>query len=403
MGIIFLTIFLDAVGIGLIFPILSPLLLDNHLLLSPSTTATIRTCLVGVIVSFFTLAQFFSAPLLGALSDAYGRKKIILTTLLLTLFSYLLGGISIKLESLSLLILSRILTGTAAGNAAVAEASMADITQPNNKAKYFGYIGMSFGLGFIIGPWLGGKLSNIAASPWLSYASPFWGASVFTLINFLLALFFFKETRKAKSPKKFRLFQGIDHLRKAMASPHLKKILWVVFIFYFGWQIFCVFIPIFLINHLHFLTKDIGNFYAYLGFFFALGSGVFMRLFSKVPLRALLMGTLPLLTLYMMGMLWMDSKKALLFYLPFLASLAGIVFATTLALVSNLSDKKNQGETFGIYQSVQSAALAIPPFIFGPFVAKNPYFAILGTAFFFFIASGMLWLTSSPKLEKQKG
>ncbi|EHU1440122.1 tetracycline resistance MFS efflux pump [Acinetobacter baumannii] len=202
--IIFATIALDAIGIGLIFPIL-PLLLQDM------THSTHISIYMGILASLYAAMQFIFSPLLGALSDRWGRRPVLLISLAGSAINYLFLTFS---HSLILLLVGRIIAGITSANMTVASAYIVDVSHENNRAKYFGLINAMFGAGFIIGPVLGGFLSEYGLR------LPFFAAAILTGLNLLFAYFVLPESRKVTLENKqlstlnpFKIFAGISSIR----------------------------------------------------------------------------------------------------------------------------------------------------------------------------------------------
>ncbi|MDV7520587.1 TCR/Tet family MFS transporter [Acinetobacter baumannii] len=202
--IIFATIALDAIGIGLIFPIL-PLLLQDM------THSTHIAIYMGILASLYAAMQFIFSPLLGALSDRWGRRPVLLISLAGSAVNYLFLTFS---HSLILLLVGRIIAGITSANMAVASAYIVDVSHENNRAKYFGLINAMFGAGFIIGPVLGGFLSEYGLR------LPFFAAAILTGLNLLFTYFVLPEFRKETLENKqlstlnpFKIFAGISSIR----------------------------------------------------------------------------------------------------------------------------------------------------------------------------------------------
>ncbi len=174
-----LTIFIDIAGFGLILPLLP--FWAEHLGANPTE--------VGLILTIYALAQFIFTPILGSLSDRFGRKPIIIASLLIEAFSLALTGFA---GSLVVLLIARFIGGIGASNIGSAQAVVADVTPPEGRARGMGMIGAAIGLGFVIGPAIGGILSPIGP------AVPFIVAMVVAIINALLVLLFLPETHKVR-------------------------------------------------------------------------------------------------------------------------------------------------------------------------------------------------------------
>lgn len=375
---ILFTIFLDYMGFGLVFPIFSPLLLDPaEGILPADTSLAMRGLLVGLLISSYFLAQFFSSPILGGLSDRKGRKKILLYTLFIAFIGFLIGGAGIIYESITLLFLSRLLAGFAAGNYAVAQSVITDVCDEKEKSSSFGLINMAYGFGFIIGPFVGGKLSDPLLSSWFNFATPFWFAALLCLLNLLWLMFWFKETLLVTQKSSINFFKGIQNLQKAFRIQSLRTIFLMMFFFSFGWGFFCEFAALFLIQRYQFGAAEIGNFYAFMGGLIALHQGLLIRPFVKrFPPAKLLQWGLLLMAISLPVILLIEEVSYLFWVMPVILFFEALIYPNASAIVSNLSSKENQGERLGIHQSVQSAAIALSPLFSGSLVALYPHLPI---------------------------
>src|SRR3990167_1878152 len=157
---LFLVLFIDGMGLSLIFPILNSIIVDpQSAFLSVSTSVGTRDFLYGLIVGIFMLCWFFGAAILGDLSDLIGRKKSLLICLIGAFLGYLLSAGAIVVKSIWLLILGRIVAGFTAGSQPIAQAAVVDVSTPEHKTRNIGFIILSPSLGFVLGPIIGGVLS----------------------------------------------------------------------------------------------------------------------------------------------------------------------------------------------------------------------------------------------------
>lgn len=180
IGFIFVTLFLDILGIGLIIPIL-PRLIES--LQGGNVSAASHT--VGLLASLYSLMQFLCAPVLGSLSDRFGRRPVILSSLFGSGLDYLLLAFA---PTLGWFYLGRLVAGVTGANITAASAYIADVSPPEKRAANFGIIGAAFGLGFIAGPALGGLLGNVGLRV------PFFFAAAITLLNWLYGLLVLPES-----------------------------------------------------------------------------------------------------------------------------------------------------------------------------------------------------------------
>src|SRR5258708_11680709 len=173
--IIFLTIFVNLVGFGIIIPLL------------PFYAETLGASPVvsGLLLAVFSLCQLFAAPALGDLSDRYGRRPILVFSLAGTVVSLVMLAVA---HSITMLFLARIVDGLSGGNISTARAYVADITEPKDRARAYGLIGAAVGLGLLMGPALSGMLAKV------SYTAPIWAAAALTLVATAMALLWLPET-----------------------------------------------------------------------------------------------------------------------------------------------------------------------------------------------------------------
>ena len=173
--VIFLTIFVNLVGFGIIIPLLP----------FYAQTFGASPFAVGLLFASFSLSQLVASPLLGDLSDRWGRRPVLILSLLGTVVSFVMLAVA---NNLATLFAARIVDGLSGGNISTARAYIADVTTEDNRAKAFGMLGAAFGLGFIVGPALGAAFSHI------SYTAPIWAAAAITVVAIAMAWFWLPET-----------------------------------------------------------------------------------------------------------------------------------------------------------------------------------------------------------------
>ena len=173
--VIFLTIFVNLVGFGIIIPLLP----------FYASTFGASPFVVGLLFASFSLAQLIASPLLGELSDRWGRRPVLILSLIGTAVSFAMLAVA---QSLAMLFAARIVDGLSGGNITTARAYIADITEEENRAKAYGVLGAAFGLGFIVGPALGAAFSHI------SYTAPIWAAAAITVAATVMAWVWLPET-----------------------------------------------------------------------------------------------------------------------------------------------------------------------------------------------------------------
>jgi DHA1 family tetracycline resistance protein-like MFS transporter len=216
LSIIFLTIFVNLVGFGIIIPLLP----------FYAQTFGASPLAIGLLFASFSLSQLVASPILGDLSDRWGRRPVLILSLLGTVVSFVMLALA---TSLSLLFAARIVDGLSGGNITTARAYIADITTEENRAKAYGLLGAAFGLGFIVGPGLGAALSHI------SYTAPIWAAAAITVVATAVAFFWLPETVH-------RAHAGGRSPRRALAEVWQRAHLRVLFSIDFAyWTAFAVY------------------------------------------------------------------------------------------------------------------------------------------------------------------
>ena len=373
LGLIFLTTLLDLLGLTLIIPILAPLLVESDVVLAAGVDKETRNLLFGLMVATFPAFQFIGAPLLGAFSDRVGRKRVLYLTISGSLLSYLITAFGITQGDIVLIFLGRAVQGFSAGNLSVIYSAIADISSPNEKARNFGLVGAAFGIGFVIGPLVGGILSDPSYVSWFGFATPFWVSAGLVGINLLLVWAIFPETlREPNYDTRITPWRGFENLAKAATNPHLRSIFGVVFLFTFGFTFFTQMIQLFLIERFSFNQSDIGELFGYVGVLLALTQGLIVRYLSKkISPAPVLRITILTLSASFLLLLIPDQTLGIYLMMPFIVVSNGIANPNLASTVSNLAPPHLQGETLGMQQSVQSLAQVVPPIAGGVIVSYS--------------------------------
>ncbi|MBL7778186.1 MAG: MFS transporter [Chitinophagales bacterium] len=386
---VFITVFIDMLGVSIIIPVFAPLIVQNtHGMLPAEMSEATRNLIYGLLTATFPFFQFFGAPILGTLADKHGRKKILQISIIGTFVGYVLFALSINSHALWLLFLARAIPGFMGGNISIVMAALADISKPEERAKNFGMIGMAFGLGFILGPAIGGVLASSDVVSFFDYSTPLWFTALLTLINFYYVQKQFPETYKPNgNASKISLLAGVNNIRKALRMVNMRVILITVFFQSFGFSFFMQFNQVYLIKKFAFNEKQIGLLFAYIGLWIAFTQGVIVRNVTKkfIPpqiLRISLLGlAVTIFVILLPQQAWM-----LLLVNPFVAIFQGLTQPNQTSIVSNMTPRDMQGEMLGIQQSVASLAFTIPPLIAGVIVTFDYRLPIIVSAVMILLA-----------------
>ena len=388
---LFFTIFLDMLGIGILIPVVPQLLGEPNspaYLLSASQ-GDLGFFLLGLLMTTYPLALFFASPVLGALSDKYGRKPVLVASIFGTAISYLVFAYAIFTRNIPLLFISRIVDGATGGNMSVAQAAVADLTSHEDRTKTFGMMGAVFGLGFILGPFLGGVLSSPSVLPFFNASTPFIFSGFLSLLNTIFIASFFKESIKEKvHDKKIHLLSSLENIAKAKKFYEVRFLFLVSFFFTVGFSFYTSFFNVYLNNKFDFSPVDIGNFFAYIGLWVIITQLVIVRNIPKRFTEVKLLGPAYIMSSIAMLLYMVPDKSWVLFCIVPLASIPhGIQHANFISLLTKRTDEKVRGEVLGVNASVNSLGQALPPiFAGGLAVAFSAHTPLLMSSIFIMLA-----------------
>jgi len=338
--IIFLTIFVNLVGFGIIIPLL-PFYAESF---------GASPLVIGLLFAVFSLCQLASAPALGDLSDRYGRRPVLIFSLAGTVISFAMLALA---HSIAMLFAARIVDGLSGGNISTARAYVADVTEPKDRARAYGLIGAAFGLGFILGPALSGMLAGI------SYTAPIWAAAAVTLVATLMAWLWLPETvhrARAGVGNPFRF------LPELVRRPIVRRVLAMDFVYWFAFAMFQTTFALFAARRFGFDAARTGYFFAAFGIIGAVIQGGFIR-----PIVARI-GDQPTFRLGLgFGMAGLVAAAAAHSVAAFAVALVPLAFGigfghpTMSSLVSRVARGDEQGRVQGAASAVESLGRTIGP------------------------------------------
>ncbi|MEX2115980.1 MAG: MFS transporter [Bacteroidota bacterium] len=358
--IIIFTVLVDILGFGIVIPIL-PFYVTSFGA-SPFT--------VTLLFSAFAFFAFLSSPFLGAMSDKFGRRGVLLVSIASTAVGWFVFA---SATSVLFLFVGRIIDGAAAGNFTVAQSALVDISKDaKERSANLGLIGATFGIGFMVGPLLGGLLSTV------SHSFPFWVAGILASLNTILAFFFLPETHTKRDPEAPITINPLAPLRRAMRNMELRP-------FFLSWILFGIsFMASQSVFSLY--TEAAFGFSAFsTGLLFS-GIGVFTALNQAVLLKPLWLkyfdeATLEFIMTIVLGLslLLIALRILVLFYiaLALLASAQSILRVVITSRVAGIAPPHMKGEILGIMTSLMAASMVIAPLIAGSLFEVNislPFF-----------------------------
>jgi len=394
---VFLTVFVDLLGFGILIPILP--LYAQSLAAHPSAwMSRVNGFLnlqspgafwVGVAFVSFSLMQFLAAPVLGRLSDLVGRRPVLWVSLMGSAVGYTMLAVTHRFEWV---LAARILDGITGGNISVAQAAMADISKPEERSKTLGMIGAAFGLGFVVGPFLGGVLSDCSLGRSLlanhGWYLPFMAAAALSLLASILVLAWLPETLPPEARTHARRVERRGHaLARALKRNGMPMLLGVALLSMSGFAMMEGTYSLLADKRFGLQQHEVGYLFGFVGILIVIYQGGLVRLVAKrVPERVA----------QMLGLLLMAAFLPLLAYAPWkwpfvlvmvpLAWGSGMNNTANAALASQLTPPDEQGGLFGVINAVQGVGRILGPAL-GAFV-----FARWGYAASYWVAAAAVGL-----------
>jgi len=397
--VIWLTVFIDLVGFGIVLPQL-PLYAKNY---------NANGFELGLLMASFSAMQFIFAPWWGQLSDRMGRRPVLLISIAGSVVAYAWFALATRLTgatALWMIIASRVFAGICGANITVAQAYIADITPPEHRSKRMGLIGMAFGLGFIFGPWIGGRSAD-----WFGEGGPGWSASALCALNLILAFFILPESWTPSAEHVARRAR-FAQWRHTLQQPTVGLLVVIFFLATFCFTCFELTLGLIISRNfgldlrndgdLHIARHLAGTLFMYCGIVGAfVQGGPIGKLVKKFGERKLIAGSLFVTgaSLALMPLVHGDIHQhgelswrllfsnnggawwALLGVLALLAIGSGLTRPPLFGLLSNLTPAHEQGATIGIAQGAGSLARIAGPMFAGIFFQAHPslpYFVCAG-------------------------
>ena len=364
-------LFLDNLGLTVVYPIFTPLVLKPFYTLLPShVPLSTRLILLALLIAAFPFAQFLAGPVIGHLADVKGRRFALTLALIGEGIGFILTGFAIQQMDYVFLLLSRAFTGFFAGNMTLCLASISDMTlDGKERSKNFGIVSSVIGISFVIAIVLGGVLSNEALNTFFNSSLPFWALTLFTAINLLIIRFFFHETHTALHEKHYFRAQ-LKELLSLFKTAKLGYLYSLFFFFMLGWVVSLQFLSTFLIAHFTGTKLSITLTFIGMGVAWCVGNMLVNHLLTNF----LKVGTILFYTLiFSCVSLFMASeiRHFLIFVhcILFGALFASLAWTNCLALISNQAPFYLQGKILGFNQSIATISMAFAP-LFGGMVGE---------------------------------
>jgi DHA1 family tetracycline resistance protein-like MFS transporter len=388
---LFLTIFIDLLGFGIIIPILPVIAKKMAIQSGLHLDADVA---VGLTMSVFSLMQFLFSPIWGSLSDKIGRRPIILGSILATAVGYIMLGIS---QTFVVLFLARLVAGIGSANISAAQAYIADITPPQERAKKMGLIGAAFGLGFVFGPPIGGALFSAGGLMWVGFAT-----AALCLLNFALAWFTLPESLSEKNTEHRSFISSFTGLRHVWKEEIIGELFIINVIYIAAFSMMQVNASVLWSEHFHLTEKEVGYMFGFIGICSAIVQGGLIGTIQKtLGLKRMLLYGCPVVAVGL-SIIPLPSQE---WFIPvqltavlFLAMGNGMLMPAINSLISVNTPAHDQGKTLGLLQSTGSLARSVGPVVSG-FLYSAAFFLPYLSAGALMLLTLLLAIRLSSKLK----
>ncbi len=364
---LFLIVAIDSMGLGIIFPLLSSMIMDpNSTFLAAETTSFHRDILYGLIIGIYMLAWFFGAAVLGDISDIVGRRKSLLVCLGGSFIGYVLSGMSFFCHSITLLIVGRVIAGFTAGSQPIAQAAIVDISAPEHKARNIGMILLATSVGFILGPLAGGIFSNSSFVSWFDFSTPMYFAALLSLVNALFLWFVFQETFTQTRKVKIRPHLAIEIFVASLKHPKVYMLSVVLLIFISGWSEYFSFVSQFLLKVYNYTPLQTSLFITVLAAGFGIGTGILLEPLAKnfsmkrcIIIASVISAVIALITAItdVEWIVWACSLG--------IGTSVAVAYALLITLFSNQVDNTEQGWVMGVTNAIMALSFGVTTFFSG--------------------------------------
>jgi MFS transporter, DHA1 family, tetracycline resistance protein len=351
LAVIFVTVFIDLVGFGIVIPLL-PFYASRY---GASPFA------IGLLFASYSLMQLVFSPVLGRLSDRHGRRPVLLVSLLGTALGFFILGLA---DTLVLLFVGRVIDGVSGANISTAQAYVADVTTPENRAKGMGLVGAAFGLGFIFGPAIGGTLSLWGKSV------PFFFAGGLALANAVLLYFALPETVTPGHPARAPRAGGLGAMLAGLRRPVFGPVLSIYFLFVVAFSIMTTTFALYTMRRFGYEEHHNGYLFAFIGVIaVVVQGGLIGRLVRRYGELPFVIGGAALFVAGLAALPFVGPAAgglaALLGVLAMLANGNAMATPSLQALASKAAGGGEQGLALGLTQSAASLARVVGPLIGG--------------------------------------
>jgi len=392
---LFMVILLDVMGIILVMPVITPLILDQaSTLIAPHSSVLWRDFMYGFALALFPFFMFLSTPILGDLSDRFGRKKILLLCLIVNAMGCALSALAIGLNSLSLLLISRAVAGLAAGTQPIATAGILDGSAKKNRTKNLSSVVLAVSIGLILGPLLGGITAEKSLISWFDYKIPFVAASLLSLINAVFLQLAYGEKKVLRSKQPIQLTRGFILFMTAFSEKKFRLLSIITFSFVLSWSLYYQTINWFLNQHYQYSVGKLGLFVGFIGIIFAFTSTFGIRICSKLCSNEVTIFAAAVFVMMIgnFGAAMSSGEIAQWFWVIFVATSDVICYTLSMSIFSHQAGQEAQGWVMGVTGAIYAMTWTVGGLIVGPLGAIEIHVPFWVGGFLCLISFILTWI-----------
>jgi MFS family permease len=380
---LYMVVFVGFLGYSLMIAAFTPMLLrnDNGMLPAGSSLAD-RSLVLGVLLALYPFGQFLGSPVLGALSDRFGRRVVLIASLCAATALYAMIAAALTIQSLPLLMAACFLAGLSEANIVIAQGAIADSAPRADRNRLFGYIYLSASLAYVVGPLGGGKLADRSLVSWFDYATPYWAVTILLCVVLIGVLAWLPETRPG-SPRGSYI-EAFTNLARIVSDRRLRPLYVVNFVLYLAIFGFFRVYPMYLVDEFHLGVGKVSEFVAWVAVPIVIANVWLLGALSRrarprviVQFSSVAMGVL------MAVIVLPNSRLSLWFTLGLTALALAVCLPSCAAMLSLAAEDSEQGRAMGNNQSMQVGAEALTGLAGGALAAllvKLPLLVFAGAA-----------------------
>lgn len=396
---LFFIIFIDSFSYFLIIPVLLRIFISTHSPLLPEQLSmSMRDWYYSLALALSPLAFILASPLIGHLSDKYGRKKILGLGLITALIGFLLPIIGIATRNVSLIFIGRFVAGVSSSSQPVAQAAIADFTSGKRKAYYLSYIAFAMTLAMVLGPLAGGYLSDPNSVSWFNSKTPYWAGAILAVLNILLLIVYFQDKKPSITLQQSKTFQNnLQKIFTMLGHQRIIVLLMTLFFLEMSWSQYYQSIFLYLSHHFKYSPNKISIFTAYIGFWMCLGLTVIYKiLIRRMSVENFLYTSLIIAAIGLLGCCVADSTVSEWVFIIPTAIFTGTAYTSIITLLSNSTDTAHQGLALGMASTVLGIAWMMTGAATGWFINEFMQLPLIISASSMILAAIMLRLCLTP-------